>query len=131
MAGFTPRPAKTKILNDLVTGTTYVALATALPEVGEINMASIVPFEPTTGGYSRQAVTWGAATTVEPVTRANSAAITSSAMTADLPACPYAFLTTSASGTTGTLLYVWYLAQPVQALTGKPFHAPVGALVLE
>jgi len=131
MAGFLPRPAKTKLLDDLCTGTTYLGLATSMPQVGEINMASVQPLEITTGGYARQSVTWSAASTTEPVQKVNSAAITAPAVTADMPPASFAFLTTSSSGTGGTLLYVWELAEPVGALSGKPWHVPAGALKIE
>ena len=41
------------------------------------------------------------------------------------------FLTTAASGYAGILLYVWSLAEPVQALSGKPWFVPANGLVVE
>ena len=140
MAGFIP-PEHKKILVDLSNGraapagytstTRYLGLLTGLPE-GIVSLSALNGYEVTTSGYARLAVAFNAATETDGIVQGvNTAALTSANMGADMIPAPYAFLTTAASGYTGILLYVWSLAEPVQALSGKPWFVPASGLVVE
>ena len=100
MSGFLPSDARVALLNYLCSGTTYLGLATAIPNSNDLTLANIT--EVTTGGYIREAVTWGAATStnmsVDPVTITNTVDVNFPAVTADMTPAPYAFLTDTASG---------------------------------
>lgn len=92
---------KNRVLANLVSGTTYLGLATALPDTGASpTLANIT--EVTTAGYAREAVTWGAPVFPgSPVNVSNSAAVSFGPMTADMVVgANYAFLCDVASGTT-------------------------------
>lgn len=87
------------------TSAIYLALATALPLTP--NTATLGDFaanELTTDGYSRQAVTWGAASAG---VIANSGNITFGPFTADPPNVTHAFLTDTSIGTTGNVMAYW------------------------
>lgn len=90
---------KQKLLNNLVSGSTYLGLASSVPQSGATPTLANIS-EIATAGYTREAVTWGSAVFPgPPVYIANSADTTFGPMTADmaLPA-NYAFLTDSATG---------------------------------
>lgn len=136
MAGFLTPAGKAWALEALVgkakaARTVYVGLAQSIPAVyEEVTLASIV--EPTTAGYARAAVGWDDALVINDVVLIkNSDAESFGTVSEDLPACAYAFLCTSVSGSSGDILYVWELAEPVQALSGKPISAAAGGLIIE
>lgn len=97
MSGYLTDIALTEEMNHLATKALYLGVAEAVPVSGQPTLANIT--EPTTGGYARAAVTWGGATTVEPIQMASSADINIGPVTADMPTCTYAFATDAASGT--------------------------------
>ena len=128
MAGFLPPESKVDSLADVTSRGDFIGLAVSIPSDAP-TLSTIT--EITTAGYARKAVTWGAPSTVEPIQVSNTGAITLGPVTADMPAANYAFLTDAASGTTGKLVYVWELTEPVAALANKPVYVPAGALVIE
>lgn len=136
MAGFLTPAGKAWALDALVgkskaARNVYVGLATAVPIAGEaVTLSSIT--EPSTSGYVRPLVEWSNALAInEIVAIKNSNSESFGTVTEDLPSCSYAFLCTSVSGTSGDILYVWELAEPVQALAGKPISAAAGGLIIE
>lgn len=136
MAGFLTPAGKAWALDALVgkskaARNVYVGLATAVPLAGEAVTLSTIT-EPSTPGYVRPLVGWSNALAInEVVAIRNSDSESFGTVTADLPSCSYAFLCTSVSGTSGDILYVWELAEPVQALAGKPISAAAGGLIIE
>jgi hypothetical protein len=87
------------------TSAIYLALATALPATpGTATLAAFAAEEITTGGYSRQAVTWG---TVTAGTIPSSGNIIFGPFSADPPNVTHAFLTDTSIGTTGNVMAYW------------------------
>lgn len=136
MPGFTP-DAEKAVLLDYLTGrnvaytaarNSYLGLAVAIPDE-PITLATLA--EVTTAGYARVQVTW-AVPTGSPMAILSSASVQFGPVTADMDtAATYAFLTEASSGTTGTVLYVWQLLEPVLALTNKPIFVAAGALTIQ
>lgn len=136
MPGFAPDAAKA-ILLDYLTGrnvaytaarNSYLGLAIAIPDE-PITLATLA--EVTTAGYARVQVTW-TAPAGSPIAIPNSASVQIGPVTADMDtAAAYAFMTEAASGTTGTVLYVWQLLDPVQAKMNKPIFVAAGALTIQ
>lgn len=104
MSGFIPADSRVDLLNTVATEGKYVGLAVAIPEnTTDVTLANIT--ECTTAGYARAAVTWGAPGVaaggtfgVDPVQLANSADVDFPAVTEDMVANPYAFVTDTAAG---------------------------------
>jgi hypothetical protein len=109
---------------------TYLALLIADPggDTDTIDMTTLP--EITTAGYARQQVVW----TVpdgSPMTTANNALLFFGPFTADMvDAAQFAALVTTASGTTGEVIYVWPIDDPLQAATNESLQIAAGALTL-
>jgi len=96
--------------------TQYLALATALPTgPGTASLASFNAHEITTGGYSRQAITWASASGG---TIANSGTVLFGAFSADPPNVPYCWETDTSTGTTGNVIAFWTLGTALDAASG-------------
>jgi hypothetical protein len=110
--------------------TTYLALLIADPtqDDGTYSMTSLP--EVSTPGYARQQVVWTAPSGA-PMTTGNNALLFFGPFTADMTdAATYAALVTSASGTTGTVIYAWPIDSPLQAATNESLQIAAGALTL-
>lgn len=140
MAGTTTNASK-QLLLDYLTGRavplvaprpTYLGLAFSLSTTpDESTLANIS--EVTTTGYARVLVPW-ATPGINPVITKSSADVQFAAMTVDMAPgqmAQYAFLTDTNTGTTGTLLYVWTLTEPLQAKAGKPIFIAAGSLAIQ
>jgi hypothetical protein len=110
---------------------TYLALLTADPSDDSgtpIDMTTLA--EVTTAGYARQQVVWTAPTGV-PMVTANNALLFFGPFTANMvDAAQFAALVTTASGTTGEVIYVWPIDDPLQAATNESLQITAGALTL-
>jgi hypothetical protein len=110
--------------------TTYLALLTADPtgDTDDLDMTTLP--EISTPGYARQQVTW-TAPDGSPMTTANNSLLFFGPFTADMtdPA-QFAALVTTASGTTGDVIYVWPIDSPLQAATNESLQIAAGALTL-
>lgn len=105
MAGYITTPAR-KFLLDALVGkalpytaprTTYLGLATGLPNTGEGTLATVT--EVATPGYARVAVTWDPATSVAPIFVDNTSDIQLGPVTADMSTpAGFAFLTDAPTG---------------------------------
>lgn len=106
--------------------TTYLALLTAAP-TDATTPATMTEYA--AAGYSRQSVTWGAGSG-DPVTCANTNAITFGPITGADGAViiTHAALVSSASGTTGDLVYYWTLNASRTPASGDSITVAVGAL---
>jgi len=94
----------------------YLAMATALPTgPGTATLASFNAHEITTGGYSRQTITWNSASggTVD-----NAGTVLFGQFTADPPSLQYIFECDTATGTTGNVLAYWTLDDALNAANG-------------
>jgi hypothetical protein len=110
--------------------TTYLALLIDDPtqEDGTYSMTALP--EVSTPGYARQQVVWTAPSGA-PMTTANNALLFYGPFTADMTdAASFAALVTSASGTTGTVIYAWPIDSPLQAATNESLQIAAGALTL-
>jgi hypothetical protein len=137
MAGSTPTWAGNAL--DFLTGravaytaprSTYLALLIADPvgEDGSVDMTTLP--EVSTPGYARQQVVW-TAPAGSPVTTANNALLFYGPFTSDMTdAAVFAALVTSASGTTGDVIYVWPIDSPLLAVTNESLQIAAGALTL-
>ena len=106
--------------------TTYLALLTAAPtDASTIGTLS----EITTAGYARQAVTWGAPAG-DPRVSANSATVTFGPFTADPPNVTHCALVSSASGTSGDLIYFWTLDTAKDAALNESIQVAAGGLTM-
>lgn len=106
----------------------YIALGTALPSSPDTaSLADFAAHEITTGGYSRQAVSW-TSPSGDPSEIENDAAIEFGPFTADPPAVQYAFLTDTSSGTTGNVMAYWTLDAAVDAASGDTLRFAAGDL---
>ncbi|MER5754285.1 hypothetical protein [Streptomyces sp. NPDC002088] len=108
----------------------YLALLTSDPAGdGEVISMTNLP-EITTSGYARQQVVW-TAPSGEPMTTANNALLFYGPFTADMvDAAAFAALVTTASGTSGSVIYVWPIDSPLQAVTNESLQIAAGALTL-
>ena len=96
--------------------TKYLALATALPTgPGTATLASFNAHEITTGGYSRQTITWASASGG---TIANSGTVLFGAFGADPPSVGYCWEADTSLGTTGNVIAYWTLDDPLDAASG-------------
>jgi hypothetical protein len=109
---------------------TYLALLIADPggDTDTVDMTTLP--EITTPGYARQQVVWTAPSGA-PMTTANNAMLFYGPFTADMvDAASFAALVTTASGTTGTCIYVWPIDDPLLAVTNESLQIAAGALTL-
>ncbi|HEX8489295.1 MAG TPA: hypothetical protein VF642_12175 [Propionibacteriaceae bacterium] len=105
--------------------TTYLALLSAAP-TDSTTVATMS--EVTTAGYGgRKAVTWSAPTG-DPQVTSNTNAMTFGAFTADPPSVGWLALVSSASGTTGDLIYFWTVDSARDAAIGDSITVAVGAV---
>lgn len=137
MPGFTTDESATLLLNYLTgrsavftpSRNTYLGLAFTLPDNSPPTLATIG--EVTGGGYSRQQALWSAPTG-SPVSIATSATIQFGPMAEDMTsAVTYAFLTDASAGTSGIVLYVWNLLEPVVARAAQSVYVAAGALTIQ
>lgn len=138
MAGFVPNAWAARLLEATVgrtaiaTSTTYLGLATALPDDPlTATLATIT--EVNTAGYARIAVpAFSAASTTAPVKVTTPTAFSFAAFTADQTVeANYAFLCDVLSGTAGNIRYVFQLEVPVLGRTGVPINVPASTLIIE
>lgn len=110
------------------TRATYLALLTAAP-ADNTTPATMTEYGAT--GYSRQAVTWGAATG-DPATSSNTNSISFGPLTGANGSTPitHAALVSSASGTTGDLVAHWQLTSSRTPAAGDSINVAIGALTL-
>lgn len=138
MAGFVPNEWAARLLEAtagrtaVAAGTVYLGLAHSLPDDPLTSTLANIT-EVTTAGYARVAVpAFSAATTTPPVRTTTPTAFSFAAFTADMPyEANFAFLTDAASGTAGTLRYIFQLEVPVLGRTGEPLNIPASTLILE
>ena len=98
------------------TATKYIALATALPTgPGTATLASFGANEITAAGYSRQAVTWGAASGG---TVAIAGTLLYGPFTADPPTVANIFECDTSIGTGGNVIAYWTLGTALDANSG-------------
>lgn len=110
--------------------TTYLALLIADPtgDTGTADMTTLP--EISTPGYARQQVVW-TAPSGSPLTTANNALLFFGPFTADMvDAASFAALVTTASGTSGDVVYVWPIDDPLLAATNESLQIAAGALTL-
>lgn len=94
----------------------YLALATALPTgPGTASLASFNAHEITTSGYSRQAITWGAASSG---TISNAGTVLFGVFNADPPNVGFIWQCDSSLGTTGNVVAYWTLGTALDASGG-------------
>lgn len=105
---------------------TYVALLTAAAT--DANIISELS-EVTTAGYARQQATWGAPSG-DPQVAANTNAMTFGPFTADPPNVTHLALVSSASGTSGDLLYRWQADTARDGITNDSITIAIGALTM-
>jgi hypothetical protein len=138
MAGLVPNAWAARLLEAtagrtaITTGTVYLGLALSVPDDPLTSILSNIS-EVTTTGYARKAIpAFSAATTTAPVKITTPTAFSFDAFTVDqdLPAY-WAFLTDAASGTAGTLRYLFNLEVPVLGRAGEPLNIPASTLVIE
>jgi hypothetical protein len=97
--------------------TKYLALATALPTgPGTATLASFAAHELTTGGYSRQEITF--ASSPSGGTIAHSGTVLFGAFSADPPEVAYCWQCDTSTGTTGSVIAYWTLDTPLDAASG-------------
>lgn len=107
---------------------TYLALISGNPGDDDWTLATLP--EITTAGYARQQVTW-TAPTGSPAATHNNALLFFGPFTADmLDAANYAALVTAASGTTGAVIFVWPIDNPLLAVTNESLQIAAAALSL-
>lgn len=129
MAGFLPADGKAFLLSQLAGEGAYVGLATALPSGQDVTLANITEVE--TPGYARTAVVWADPTSADfntqPVYLPSGADVNFPAVTEDMAAAPYAFVTDRAAGSTIAAPVVTLGAAAAGTLTGT-FYWVVTAL---
>ncbi len=102
--------------SEAATSSMHMALATALPTgPGTATLASFAAHEITTSGYSRQPVTWAAASGG---TIANSGTVLFGQFTADPPNVGYCWECDTSIGTTGDVIAYWTLGTALDAANG-------------
>ena len=106
----------------------YLALATALPTgPGTASLASFSAHEITTDGYSRQAVTWGAASGG---TISSAGTVLFGVFNADPPNVPYMWECDTSVGTTGNVIAYWTLGTALDAAGGDYIQFSPGDIVM-
>jgi hypothetical protein len=106
--------------------TTYLALCTADPS-SAVTVAEIS--EVTTAGYARAEVVWNTPTAAYPSVITNSNLIVWGPMSANMAlAAQWVAMVTSASGTSGQLLYTWTLDDPQQVYATQEIAIAAGEL---
>lgn len=103
--------------------TTYLALLTAAP-TDATTPATMT--EVTTAGYTRQAVTWTDPALTE--TTSNSNVLTFGPFSADPPNVTHCALVSSASGTTGDLVWWWALDTARDGASGDSISVAAGQI---
>jgi hypothetical protein len=114
----------------------YIALLTADPSTSGTNSTPAVYIsdlaELTTSGYSRQAVSFSAASSAYPAVASNTAVITFGPMTAAMTsAAGWLALVDVANGLSGYLLCTWALTESMLVSTGQSIQIAIGELVLD
>jgi hypothetical protein len=111
-----------------MTGTPPVPTTTTVPAIPPaVNVSDLV--EVATAGYARAAVTFAPASASYPSSTFNTNLATFPPMpTQMLIPAQWVAMVTSASGTTGSLLYWWALPEPVLAPAQQPVQVPIGNL---
>lgn len=129
-------PSTTSWIKVPAAGSRYLALLITDPATSgsgggpAVNVSDLI--EDTTSGYSRQLISFSYAVSGTPNSLSNSGAITFGPYSADMPAAAqWAALVTSASGTSGLLLYTWDLDTPQQVDVSQEIIIPAGGLVLD
>ena len=138
MAGFVPNAWAARLLEAtagktaITASTLYLGLATAMPnDPLTATLANLT--EVTTAGYARKQIpAFGSASTTAPIKITTPTAFSFNAFTED-QATPanWAFLTDAASGTVGTLRYIFQLEVPVLGRNGEPLNIPASTLIIE
>jgi len=106
----------------------YIALATALPTgPGTATLASFNAHEITTGGYSRQEVTWDSASGG---TIVNDGTVLFGAFSADPPNVPYIFECDTSTGTSGSVIAYWTLDDALDAGNGDYIQFSPGDITM-
>ena len=117
--------------NQWTTGsrTTYLALVTADPGLSPVTPADLA--EVTTAGYARQSVTWSAPAVGATPSTSNSAAVNFGPFTAAMAAAAtHVALVSTASGTTGEVMYTWKIPQALAAGISETIQIPINALTM-
>lgn len=108
--------------------TQYLALATALPTgPGTASLASFAAHEITTGGYSRQAVTWASPSGG---TIANSGTVLYGVFSEDPPNVPYCWECDTSLGTNGNVIAYWTLGTALNAASGDYIQFSPGDITM-
>ena len=143
MAGFVPNEWAARLLEAtagktaITTSAVYLGLAVNIPTdpltATLDTIEEVVEVVDTGIGYSRVAVpAFNAATGTAPVKITTPTEFSFTAFTADQTVeANYAFLTDAASGTAGTLRYVFELEVPVLGRAGQPLNIPASTLIIE
>lgn len=107
----------------------YLLLATADPGLNPVSPADIA--EVTTAGYARQVVTWSAPAVEAIPSSKNTAVVNIGPFTSAMSApATHAALVTTATGTTGEVIYTWAIPAPLAAGAGETIQVPVDALAI-
>jgi hypothetical protein len=114
-------------------GTRYLALLTADPVLGgAVNISDAGFVECTTGGYSRQTVTFSEASAAYPSASSNTNLVTFGPMTSSmLTPVQWVALVTSSSGTSGFFLASWNVSVALQVDASQYIQIGIGDLVLQ
>ena len=108
--------------------TKYLAMATALPTgPGTATLASFAAHEITTGGYSRQSITFNTPTggTVD-----NAGTVLYGVFSGDPPNIPYIWECDTSTGTTGNVIAYWTLDAPLDANSGDYIQFSPGDITM-
>lgn len=113
-------------------GTRYLALLVADPVAnGAITLSDITNIECLTAGYSRQQVTFSAATTGYPSQCSNTGVITYTMSSTMLVPIQWIALVTAATGTTGYYLASWALPQSITVNASQSIQIGIGQLIIQ
>lgn len=138
MAGYVPNAWAGRLLEAtagrtaITAGTVYVGLALTIPDDPlTATLANIT--EVTTAGYARKSVPAFNAAVLTPIPAITTpTAFSFTALTADMvQAAPFGFLCDVASGTAGTLRYIWDLPEAILGKSGEPITVPANTLIIE
>ena len=139
MAGYITNPWAARLLEAtagktaITAGTVYLGLAHGFLVDDPLTSTLATLREVTTAGYARVSVpAFSAASTVAPIRIIEPTAFSFPATTVDMTEeANYAFLTDVASGTAGTLRYIFALEVPVLGRAGEPLNVPASTLIIE
>lgn len=132
MAGLLPASEKARLLNELTSGTLYLGLAESVTNLTNPSLVNVN--EISTDGYTRELVDWNDAVVSDTgvVRITNDGDVEFGPFVVDMTSdARYAFLATVATGTAGSLRYVWELADPIRARAQKTVRVPDAALSIE